>query len=49
MEEVRPLSWIGLLVILIIVLNAVFFGTLAIFSYLEDRRIKKQNEQRRDH
>ena len=43
MEEVIPLSWLWYVLIFIIVVNAAFFGTLAVFSFIEDRRLK--NEQ----
>ena len=42
------MTWIGMLVIVIFAVNVVFFGTLAVFSFVEDRRLKKKNEQRRD-
>jgi len=39
------MSWIGWAAIIIIGLNVLFFGTLAVMSFVEDRRLKKLHEQ----
>jgi hypothetical protein len=40
------MSWIGWVVIGIVGANMIFFGTLAICSFIEDWRLKRKNEQR---
>ena len=42
------MSWIGMLVIVILAVNVVFFGSLVVFSFIEDWR-KRKNEQRGHH
>jgi len=49
MEEVIPLSWVWYAVIFVIIVNAIFFGSMAVFSFIEERRLKKKNEQRGRH
>jgi hypothetical protein len=41
----KIMSWIGWAAIIIIGLNVLFFGTLAVMSFVEDRRLKKLHEQ----
>jgi hypothetical protein len=43
------LSWLWYVLIFVIIVNAIFFGTLAVFSFIEERRLRKQNEQRGRH
>ena len=49
MEGVIALSWLWYVIVFIIIVNAAFFGTLAVFSFIEERRLKNEQFGNRRH